>query len=487
MTQPLAPEDPFYVPPIAREFVGAPLGDRRLNARLEKVVEAIAPAPGRSLPQAAGNARQLQGLYRFLGNEAVGPVALLQPHIENTIERSEMAQRVLVVHDTTQCEYEGASRRQGLGHLHTEQSQGFLAHISLAIRADGSRLPLGVLALHCWTRETLGKSKKDGRKLTEREYAERTDKESGRWGAQVQRTEELVAGRAELIHVMDREADVFELLAQMVAASRRFVVRATYARAARANEQAPQETMPAIVSRAKGLLQTDVPISARRPSGKPARDKTFVPRESRVAKLEFSACTLHLKRPQYSDGPKWLPVNVVHVREVETPQGEQPIEWFLYTSEPVDTAAQVAAVIEHYRTRWTIEEFNKALKTGCSLEQRQLESYEALVNILSIFIPMAWQMLLLRTLARAEPEAPATKVLTSPQIEVLRVFGSKKLPPLPTVKEALIAVAIMGGYIPTKRGPGWLVLARGMEKLLLLEAGWTARGNRDAPSGATPA
>jgi hypothetical protein len=35
---------------------------------------------------------------------------------------------------------------------------------------------------------------------------------------------------------------------------------------------------------------------------------------------------------------------------------------------------QVAAVVDHYRGRWTIEEFFKAIKTGCALEARQLES-----------------------------------------------------------------------------------------------------------------
>jgi hypothetical protein len=52
------------------------------------------------------------------------------------------------------------------------------------INADGTRLPLGVLALHCWTRETLGKSKENGRKLTQRQYAQRQGKESDRWAAQ---------------------------------------------------------------------------------------------------------------------------------------------------------------------------------------------------------------------------------------------------------------------------------------------------------------
>jgi hypothetical protein len=486
MKQDQTPKDQYYVAPIAREFEGASLGDRRLEARLLKVVEAIAPAPHRSLPQAAASAKDLQGAYRFLANTAVRPEALLQPHIEQTVQRCEKARVVIVAHDSSEIEYDGLVRRKGLGFLRSESTQGFFAHTSLAMAADGTRLPLGVLGLHCWTRETLGKSKKDGRKLTQREYAQREAKESDRWGAQVKGTAQQVGGRAELIHVMDREADAFPLLAELTATHHRFVIRATYARAARADEHSPKETMPTIVAQAQGVLQTEVPVSARPASGKPARDQTFQPRESRQATVEFSACTLHLKRPPHALGPEWLPINVVHVREVDAPQGLEPIEWFLYTSEPVDTPEQVVQVVEHYRSRWVIEEFYKALKTGCSLEDRQLESYDALVNALCIFIPMAWQMLLLRTLARTKPDAAATTVLSSTQIEVLGACGKQRLPPLPTVKQALLAIATMGGYIRTKRGPGWLVLGRGMEKLLLLEAGWTARQAQEGLACAVP-
>jgi IS4 transposase len=49
----------------------------------------------------------------------------------------------------------------------------------------------------------------------------------------------------------------------------------------------------------------------------------------------------------------------------------------LYTSEPIDTAEQLLTIVDQYRSRWVIEEFFKALKTGCAFEKRQLESYRA--------------------------------------------------------------------------------------------------------------
>ena len=61
----------------------------------------------------------------------------------------------------------------------------------------------------------------------------------------------------------------------------------------------------------------------------------------------------------------------------------------------VETAEQAATVVDHYRARWVIEEYFKALKTGCAIEKRQLMTYEGLTRALAIFVPMAWHLLAL--------------------------------------------------------------------------------------------
>ena len=64
------------------------------------------------------------------------------------------------------------------------------------------------------------------------------------------------------------------------------------------------------------------------------------------------------------------------------------MEWVLWTSEPVETAEQVAQVVDGYRTRWLIEEYFKALKTGCAFEERQLRSIRTLTNALGLRHPL---------------------------------------------------------------------------------------------------
>jgi hypothetical protein len=165
-------------------------------------------------------------------------------------------------------------------------------------------------------------------------------------------------------------------------------------------------------------------------------------------------------------------LNVVYVCEVDPPETESPVEWVLLTSEPIETTEQILQVVDWYRARWVIEELFKALKSGCSVEKRQLQSFHALSNALALLLPIAWRLLLLRHMARDQPTAPATTVLAPDEITVLRSFGRRKLPDLPTARDALLAVAALGGHLKRNGEPGWQTLARGLEKLHTLTEGW---------------
>jgi len=151
----------------------------------------------------------------------------------------------------------------------------------------------------------------------------------------------------------------------------------------------------------------------------------------------------------------------------------------LLTSEPIDTEAAVREVVEIYRARWLIEEFFKALKSGCAMEKRELESLHTLTNALALCVPIAYQLLALRHLARSTPNVPASRVLSTAQIAILQ--AKARLAHDPTAEQALVALAYLGGhYVPfSRKTPGWRVLARGMERLLDLEDGWLVRDAED--------
>lgn len=462
---------------FAREFASIKLRDRRREQRLLRIVEQCRAAPDSSFPDIARTTADLTALYRFIGSSAVTLGAILEPHSLESAKRCAEARKVLVVHDTTECEFGGDSRRN-LGPLRGPD-QGFLAHVALAVAADGSRRPLGVLGAHTWKRTELGRGRRaDGARKSGGDFHKQPDKESARWFKLIDQTEDRLGG-VEAIHVGDRETDAFHLLRDALDHDVRFVLRMARDRVLLDEHEERLGLASEVLASCEDVFELEVPLSRR--AAKPTPRSTESARDARVAKLAVRGIRTHIARPNYDrDSPLSLPVHLVYVREVNPPPDVEPVAWVLMTTEPIATPVQLREVIDIYRTRWLIEELFKALKTGCAFEKRQLESYETLTNALGIFLPIAWHLLLLRHQARNAPDEPAERVLSPVQIQVLRARVPHLLPTRPTAADALRAVAYLGGHF-IKRPPGWLVLGRGLEKLLDLEAGWRlARGMEPA-------
>lgn len=453
------------VPELSSELESADLGDERLNRRLGALANKLAARPQESFPNSLDDA-ELEAAYRFFGNDRVTPEAILAPHFRQSARRAAKRKRIIVAHDTTAFEFGGTSKREGLGHLIRPSAQGFFGHFSLAMSADGKREPLGLVAL-----ETIFRLEKP---IGHKNWTRKSSLgESARWARCVDDAEELLAGRVEAIHVMDREADQYALLASLVTAARPFVIRSFQdRRLADTDEYRLREAARA----GKVQLRREVPLSSR-PHIKGPKGKRHPARGQRTARLNFASSKVELRRTP--DAKKrdetTLELNVVYVYEPRPPRGEPPVEWYLLTNLPVDDKKAIAFAVDCYRARWTIEEYFKALKTGCQYEKRQLESAKALLNALAIFAPVAWRLLLLRHLARASASSPATRAITSKQLEVLRAVSRKPLPDKPSARDAMLAIASLGGHKKSNGDPGWLIMGRGLHDLLLLELGWRAR------------
>lgn len=432
----------------AQELGGGFFGDARLSRRVVSLAERMARRPDASFPKALDGA-ELEAAYRFFNNRKVTAQAILAPHVRATVGRAQ-GEVMLALHDTTTFSFRPDGGREGLGRDQLG-TQTLHAHVTLAVGTD--RTPLGVLAL----RTHLGKAA-----TTEHE----------RWGEQVEALDDLGLGRSALVHVMDREADDYELLAHFQARGNRFVVRVQHDRILVPNVDDEHrrlwEALPA-----QAVETRTVPLSSRSKTRRGSKQRQVHPdREERAAKLAFGAGRVRLRRRSGIQGPPALDINIVRVWEMDPPQGEAPVEWVLFTSEPIDTASQVSQVVDWYRTRWVIEEYFKALKTGCAYEKRQLESREALENALALFLPIAWQLLRLRTLARDASDKPATEALPASQLAVLQRVARRPLPQRPTVRDVMLAVAALGGHLKRNGEPGWITLWRGYEELLTLTAGW---------------
>jgi hypothetical protein len=450
----------------AREFEGVEFGDKRLSKRLVTLAEQVAAAPELSFPRATGSEAALEATYRFLNNDRVTPEAILSAHVKATAERCAQVGLVFVAHDSSEFSYSGP--REEMGRLSSDRTYGFLKHSALAVSAK-SRAPLGLLGFSALTR-------KPGQKRSRhRERRPLEERESRRWPDLVEQAEKALEGRCAAVHVMDREADAYELLAGLAEKKRRFVIRSQFDRVVADDEDGTR--IGEVLERAAAVLEREVHLSARvkRKGDPPSRAKKHPPRKTRLARLVVSAATLSLRRPPQAAKslPETLTVNVVRVHEPDPPYGAEPVEWRLLTSEAIDTADDVAAVVDAYRARWLIEEYFKALKTGCAFEKRQLGSLRALLNALALFAPIAWQLLALRHLSREQDHVPAEALLSPLKLKLLRLHKDTRNMPCTTVREAMLAIARLGGHIKNNGDPGWIVLGRGFDALLLLELGAT--------------
>lgn len=448
---------------LLSEFNGIDLGDKRRNRRSEAVLSRLQAAPTLSFPRIFPIEAELEAFYRFVENPYIDEKAIIAPHIKATLERTKGLDTVLVIHDSTKFVFSG--EREGLFTSKKELNGSFWGHCSLAVEGLTGR-PLGVLRMHTWVREALTRTGAEKAGLPKKQIRN-LPSEYGRWWESIRHVSDLSKPVSEAIHVCDSEADCYDLLASLSQNNLRFVIRGCQDRKIKEQVYA---RLRAKLADSTVIAKRTVPISrrAKAMSSTAKRNKT---REEREVTLGVSCeqVTLLAPRTASQGAPKQLKINVVLVKEIGTPADCETVEWILLTSETIETEIDALRVIDIYRNRWIIEEYFKALKTGCLFEQRQLESYSTLQKCLALFMPLAWLMLHMRTVSRQNPSEPAEQVLPPIFLQVLRLHTRSQIE---TAQQALWATAGMGGHIKNNGPPGWLTLQRGLQELAMMVNGF---------------
>ena len=186
--------------------------------------------------------------------------------------------------------------------------------------------------------------------------------------------------------------------------------------------------------------------------------------KARVAHVVISFGCLRLLPPEHQQASQGRPlvVWVVRVWEPCPPEGVEALEWILLTSVPTATLAQAWQRVDWYRARWIIEDYHQGLKTGCSIELRQLQSYEALRRLLGLLAPTAVRLLQLRAVARETPERLASEILPTDLVQVVALLARVPAATL-TAQQSWYAIARCGGYLRRRSSgpPGWKTLWKG--------------------------
>lgn len=434
------------------------LGDERRNRRARQMIEGFAQRPGASLTTVFEDRAEIAAGYRLLNNDAVAPDQIRAALQRGTVGRLTDLEVVLVPHDTTCLDFSGHPATAGLGPTGGPRGSGhgLFVHSALAVSAEG--VPLGLLHQQDWARDPTQAGSKHQRKQRAFQH-----KESYRWLQSMQAVEAAVPEGKLLIHIADRESDIFEVLAAPRRAGAHVLLRAYRER--RLEDEGARlwptvEAQP--VAQQFELLVHEGPQRA-----------------VRTAQLQLRFCPVTLRPPKNGvHDPALAPITVtaIEVREIDAPEHATPIRWRLLTDLPVHDVADARQCVLYYERRWLIERFHFTLKSGCQIEESQLRTIAGLERLLALLSAVALRLLWMTYAARVHPQAPCTVAFTDVEWRVLYRYYHSQPPPdqPPTLSEAVWWLARLGGFMGRKGDgePGVQVLWRGTLRLHDLVAGF---------------
>jgi hypothetical protein len=469
------------------ETATANFGDQRLDKRYRTVLDTMSQKCSLKFPAACNGRAEIQGGYRFLDNDKVDAPEVLAPHHDATMTRIREAPVVLIPQDTTELDLTRPREYlEGSGPLNDPSRVGFFNHVLLAETPEG--VPLGVVDATIWARDPVAFEDKDAKQKREERRAKSIEqKESYRWlegyraCCQVARE----APDTQIVSISDSEGDVFECFVagqpQEGVIQAEWIIRACQDRAVIGKGDGNQRIKAKLVETVAGtpvLKQITVEVRRREAKSKDRRKRRQA-RQARTAELTVRAAPVKVRAP-HRKGAKLadVSVNVVLLRELDPPVGEDPIEWVLVTSLPIDTTDRVLLVVQYYCQRWTIEIFFKILKSGCKVEGSQLHKAERFRPYLALCLIVAWRIQYVMKLGRDCPDLPCDIAFDEDEWQAAYAMVKKEPPPSkpPTLKEMIRLVGSLGGHMGRKGDgePGPKSMWVGMQRLTDIAEGWRA-------------
>jgi hypothetical protein len=450
---------------ILEELDTVSLGDRRLEARLAKVLDRLASRPTVSIPAACRGWAETQAAYRFFANAAVTPESVLKPHRDATLQRIVQQPVVLLPQDTTELDFTSKKDKiKGLGPFNDDSRVGLFGHPVLAVTPE--RLCLGLVHVPWWMRPDLEQGAQRKHKAIE-------DKESVRWleGYRQACAVAEAAPHTTVVSLSDREGDIYECFAaSLPEAGRRkadWIVRVRHNRVVTVDGVKGPLWDRVAQSPVLGELRGEVP-------GKPDR-------KARQARLTVQSAPVRPRIPYRPQGkPAAVTFSAVLIREVDPPEDEEPLEWLLLTNLSASTFAEACRVVEYYLARWQIEVFFRVLKTGCHVDARQLETTDRLCPCLTLLMIVAWRVLFVTWMGRTYPHLSCEVLFTTEEWQsVWTIVKRQPLPQEPpTLAEFIGLVAGLGGHLGRKHDgePGAQTLWLGMQRMHDFAHAWVIFG-----------
>ncbi len=426
------------------ELIGTDLGDERFRKNAVSLLDRISEKGDLSLSSCLGE-RLRKSCYNLTSKKDIN---LLEGHIAQSVKRSEQEEEILVLTDTSDLNYNTHFQKKGMGQLGGRyKASGICLHNTLAVTKQG--VPLGIINQYSWAPSN------SGRQMNSAFYPIE-EKESYKWLISLKAVNKIYKHiECKVLVVSDREADFYEYLSHEREANVNLLVRGNNLRRKIKLEdrQIKVGDLPSIFKKAGHI---EVEISQQK--GRPAR-------QARVD-IRFGCFTYPVT---YKKKGKDLKIYFVHAKEDSTVKGS--IEWFLFSTRPIQDFEQAVSLVEHYSKRWVIERFHYTLKTGLGVEKLQIDQYDRLVKTINLYSIAAWRILRLKYLVKNNPNAKVEQYCEKTNINILSAVSGKQLD---TVEEFVLAMASLVGFKSTKKQPypGEKILWQSYHVLANMRKGW---------------
>ncbi len=427
------------------EFGGAPLGDRRLSARLVKSAGLLAAYPGHKINASPdSDSTAINAFYRLVEKPAESAVTvenILAPHRERTVCRIRGQRTVLAIQDGTDLNFATRPGCDGLEVIGRNQTSaktlGLHLHATLAVSDTG--LPLGVLRLG------FDAAVKRTPEAEKRKKSERWLDAFADIGAAVRE----VGGKTRVLSVCDREADFYELFdAQRRNPRVGLLVRAKHDRVLGKARPKLFETLGG--GAADGRIAVEI-------AGLTARPKSSKKKARPMRRKRLAQCELRFRRvvlPATIPGGEPVTVSGVHIVETDPPEDEAPVQWYLLSTLKVGSAKEAAEIVGYYLQRWRIEDYFRVLKSGCRVEHLLFRTADRLQRAIAINAVIAWRIMLMTLLGRQVPDCDPDLMFTDAELNFLGDYARKHAMATPQrLGDAVAVVAHLGGYRDRKHDP----------------------------------
>lgn len=444
-------------------FENAFATDVRRKNRIIKVAEMMARLPGKSIPQLVRSAYDVKATYQLFKHHESTPMKLQRGHREIVLEKINKEPGLyLLVEDTSDIIFKGRNEIEGLGQIGNGKVglKGFLLHTILAVKYPSNlskdkhskRSPVEVVGIadqQYHVRKQIKKPRKS------RQFENR-ERESDLW---LHSRENIGSCPANMglrwVRVADRGADIYEYMVDSLNNNYEFVVRASHDRVL-ISKKKNQETLFSHARMLPKVGKYELELRAR-------------PLQSaRTITLSLSYGKVSLRAPQRpgvaAGALKPIDCTIVYVKENGV-KSKTPLEWFILTNINISCFEEAYEIVEWYTSRWIVEDYHKALKSGMKIEELQLDTQQSLFAAISLMAVAALRLVNLREIIRLKSEANSSESgLDDLERMTLEKYTDSKLT---TVEEVGKALGCLGGHMGRKNdgAPGMITLWRGYTRL----------------------